>query len=352
VDFFTFSRLYPRLLFPGNTDADPSEESCREPATRCLDSLNPLSWRRAGRAIADVRPDVLLLQWWTPFWLGLTHSLSRRARRAGIPVLTLAHQLVEPDAPFIEYFISRGALRSSDGLLLLSEEEVAMAHRFMPGTPVRLVALPSLHQPTEPAPDRNDARSQLGIDGDRPVLLFFGFVRRYKGLHLLLEALASVAGVHLVVAGEFWENEGPYRSRIAALGIDDRVTLLNRYLPNEVLGRLFAAADVLVLPYLGGNQSAVAATALAHGLPVIATDVGGLAETVEHGVTGLLVRSGSSARLADAISRFFAEDLGPVFRRAIAGRGPRPGWAQLVAELEDLAAEVAQDRGLSNAVAD
>lgn len=346
VDFFTFSRLYPRLLFPGNTDADPSEELCREPATRCLDSLNPLTWQRTGKAIVNARPDVLLLQWWTPFWLGLHCSLCRRARSAGIPVLTLAHQFVEPDASFVEYFITRGTLRRSDGLLLLSEEEMGMARRLAPDLPLRLVSLPGLHQPSEPAPDRGDARSRLGIDDERPVLLFFGFVRRYKGLHVLLEALASVAGVHLVVAGEFWENEGPYRSQISELGIDDRVTLLNRYQPNEELSRLFVAADALVLPYLGGNQSAVATTAIEYGLPVIASDVGGLAEIIEHGITGLLVPPGSSARLAEAIERFFTGDLGPVFRRAVSAQGQRPGWTQLVTEIESLAAEVAQRRGV------
>lgn len=344
VDFFTFSRLYPRLLFPGNTDADPSGEICREPATRCLDSLNPLTWRRTGRAIVDARPDVLLLQWWTPFWLGLHRSLSRRARNAGIPVLTLVHQLIEPDASFLEFFVTRGALRRSDGLVFLSELETGMARRFMPDMPLRLGSLPGLHTPSEPVPDRSAARAQLGIDDDRPLLLFFGFVRRYKGLHLLLEALASVAGVHLVVAGEFWENEGPYRSQISELGIDDRVTLLNRYQPNEELSRLFATADALVLPYFGGNQSAVATTALEHGLPVIASDVGGLAETIEDGATGLLVPPGDSTQLAGAIERFFAEDLGPVFRRTIAARGQPPSWAQLATEIESLAAEVTQSR--------
>jgi glycosyltransferase involved in cell wall biosynthesis len=344
VDFFTFSRLYPSLLFPGNTDADPSGEICHEPATRCLDSLNPLTWRRTGKAIVEARPDVLLLQWWTSFWFGLNHSLCHHARNAGIPVITLAHQFVEPDASRVEVFFSRSALRRSDGLLLLSEKEMGMARRFKPEIPMRLGSLPGLHEPSEPIPDRSTARAQLGIDDDRPVLLFFGFVRRYKGLHILLEALASVAGVHLVVAGEFWENEEPYRSRISELGIDDKITLLNRYQPNEELSRLFIAADVLVLPYVSCNQSAVATTALDHGLPVIASKVGGLAETIEDGTTGLLVPPGDSARLAEAVERFFAEDLGPVFRRAIASRGRRPSWAQLVSEIESLAAEVVQER--------
>lgn len=342
VCFYSYRRQYPRLLFPGNTSADPSASTLYEPCERMIDTLNPLTWWLTARRIVKDRPDILLLQWWTPFWLPLLLIVSWAARRAGIPILYISHQFIEPDSSIIEWFFARMTLRLANGLIVMTEEEFGMARRVLPGKPIRTGHIPVFEGFPQQHLTRQAARSQLGIDTDAPLLLFFGFVRRYKGLRYLLDALAQVPRpIHLLVAGEFWEDERPYREQIRRLGLEGQVMIQNRYIHNEDIEPFFAAADALVLPYLSGSQSGVGMVALNYGVPVIATAVGGLADTVIDGETGLIVPPADSAALAHAIDRFFRENLGDVFRPTLAQERDRLSWAALIQIIEELSNELA-----------
>jgi len=341
VRFYSYRRQYPRLLFPGNTSADPSASTLYEPCERTIDTLNPLTWWLTARRIVKDRPDILLLQWWTPFWLPLLLIVSWAARRAGIPILYISHQFIEPDSSIIEWFFARTTLRLANGLIVMTEEEFGMARRVLPGKPIRTGHIPVFEGFPQQHLARHEARRRLGIDTDAPLLLFFGFVRRYKGLRYLLDALARVSQpVFLLVAGEFWEDEQSYRDQIRRLGLEERVIIQNRYISNEDIEPFFAAADALVLPYLSGSQSGVGMVALNYGVPVIATAVGGLAETVIDGETGLIVPPADSAALAHAIDRFFRENLGDVFRPTLDQERDRLSWAALIHIIEELSNEL------------
>jgi len=341
VRFYSYRRQYPRLLFPGNTSADPSASTLYEPCERTIDTLNPLTWWLTARRIVKDRPDILLLQWWTPFWLPLLLIVSWAARRAGIPILYISHQFIEPDSSIIEWFFARTTLRLANGLIVMTEEEFGMARRVLPGKPIRTGHIPVFEGFPQQHLARHEARRRLGIDTDAPLLLFFGFVRRYKGLRYLLDALARVSQpVFLLVAGEFWEDEQSYRDQIRRLGLEERVIIQNRYISNEDIEPFFAAADALVLPYLSGSQSGVGMVALNYGVPVIATAVGGLAETVIDGETGLIVPPADSAALAHAIDRFFRENLGDVFRPTLVQERDRLSWAALIHIIEELSNEL------------
>ena len=342
VSFLSYRRQYPKLLFPGNVGADPSESTLYEPCERTIDTLNPLSWLATARRIVAERPDILLLQWWTPFWIPLLLIVSRAARRAGIPILYISHQFIEPDSSLIEWFFARLTLRLADGLIVMTEEEFGMARRVLPGKPIRAGYHPIYEGFLRHELPRAEARRRLGVPADAPLLLMFGFVRRYKGLRYLLDALASLPETpHLLVAGEFWEDEQPYREQIRRLGLEGRVTLHNRYINNEDIEPYFAAADALVLPYLSGSQSGVSMIAINYGLPVIATAVGGLAETITDGESGLIVPPGNSPALARAIERFFAEGLGDALRAGMAHSRERLSWAALIRIIEELSHELA-----------
>jgi len=340
VELSTFRRQYPRLLFPGSTAPDPSAVPLVEACSPTLDGLDPVSWLRTARRVVAGRPDLLILQWWTPYWFPLYLTLAGRARAAGVPVLTLVHQLVEPDGFRADRLLARVALRRSDGLVVPGDGEAELARRFFPGMPVRRGRLPAFAHCNGAHPSRAEARRALGVSPSVPLLLFFGFVRRYKGLAVLLQALARVPAVHLVVAGQFWESERSCRDQVCRLGLADRVTLVNRYVGNEEVASFFAAADALVLPYLAGGQSAVGVTALSFGLPVIATRVGGLDELVTDGETGLLVPPSSPDHLAGAIERYFREGLAARLAGGAAREGARRSWASLTAVIEELAAEL------------
>ncbi len=169
--------------------------------------------------------------------------------------------------------------------------------------------------------------------------MFAGFVRPYKGLDILLDALQMVLAkrpLHLLVAGEFWQGTQQYQEKIIELGIQDDVTLVDAYLPDEVLAAWVQLADVLVLPYRSATQSAVVQLAFGQGTPVITTNVGGLAEVVTHGETGLVVPPENAAALAEAIEWFFAEELGPVFVEGIKRENGRFSWLQFVSNLESM----------------
>jgi len=338
VKFYSYWRQYPAWLFPGNTDRDPSAQPLEEAVERSLDPYNPLTWWRTARRLVAERPDALLLQWWTPFWLPLQAVLALSARRAKIPVLFFCHQLVEPDSSRLEWQIARLGLRLGQAYIVVSERERAQLQQAFPK---RRVAL-GHHPAYEGFPTQHltlpEARRGLGLPGpETPVLLAFGFVRRYKGLRYLLAALAAgPATAHLVIAGEFWEDEPGYRRLVDELGLRERVTIHNRYIRNEEIEAYFVAANALVLPYLSGSQSGVGMLAIEYGLPIIATNVGGLAETVRDGVNGLIVPPADSAALAAALRRFVDEGLEGPMRAEAARVRERLSWPALVGVIEEI----------------
>jgi glycosyltransferase involved in cell wall biosynthesis len=190
----------------------------------------------------------------------------------------------------------------------------------------------------EPVP-RADARAALGLPADAPLLLFFGFVREYKGLRVLLDAMplvrARVPGVRLVVAGEFYDDEAPYRTQVRRLGLGDAVRFDAEYIPNERVGRYFGAADLVVQPYLSATQSGVAQIAYHFETPVATTDVGGLAETVPPDA-GLVVPPDDPAALADAVARFFDEQMADALAAGVRRMRAATGWDPLCAAVEGL----------------
>ncbi len=341
VRFYSYRKQYPAWLFPGSTAPDPSAQILQEECERTIEPLNPLTWWQTGRQLLAERPDLLLLQWWTPFWLPLHLTLSLMARRANIPIIYLCHQLVEPDSSPLEWLTARPALALAQGLILVTEAEYQQAQRAFPHLALRKGHHPLYDSFPAHGLSRAEARAVLGIAPEVPLLLFFGFVRRYKGLPILLDALAQTdPALHLLIAGEFWEDAESYQAQIARLGLTDRVIIHNRYIPNEAVEAYFRAADLLVLPYLSGSQSGVSMLALHHKLPIITTSVGGLAETVQHGQTGLIVPPGDRDALAAALQRFFREDLGPTLQTGMANVQERLSWDGLVQIIEELWCEI------------
>jgi len=341
VVFYSYSRQYPRWLFPGSTMPDPSSRALEEPCERTIDTLNPLTWWQTAQRIAADKPDVLLLQWWTPFWIPLLLTVSVITRRAQIPILYLCHQMIEPDSSALELLLARPALRLGDAFIVVSQKDFAMAQRMLGDKPIRAGHHPIYDGFPQQGLARVEARARLGIEPDEPLLLFFGFVRRYKGLRYLLEALGKLSQPpRLLIAGEFWEEEQLYRDLIRQLGLEQHVIIHNRYIPNEEIESYFVAADALALPYLSGSQSGVGMIALNYGIPVIATSVGGLAETVTHGETGLIVPPADSVALASAIARFFDEGLREPFRAAIAQARARLSWDALIRIIEETSNDI------------
>jgi glycosyltransferase involved in cell wall biosynthesis len=334
VRVVSFRRQYPRLLYPGRSDKDPSQQPLCVPADYVLDPVYPWTWWQAASSIARFKPDVVVAQWWTTFWAPALSGLAFLLHRSRIPLVFVVHNVLPHEARAGDVWLARRALRAGDSFVVHSQDERARLLTLLPRRRVELVSMPLFTGLAGQTLSRNAARVQLGLPHDAPTLLFFGLVREYKGVHYLLDAMpkirAELADVRLLIVGEFWQDKQAYLDQIEQLGLGPNVVIVDRYISNEEVPAYFSAANVVVLPYTDVTQSAVVPLAFAFGVPVITTRVGGLADVVRDGETGFLVEPGDVDGLSRAIVRFFREDLAASVRANIEHSRAQFGWERLI----------------------
>lgn len=305
----SFKRQYPRWLFPGRSDKDPSEDPLEvEGANYWIDSLNPLTWLTAFWRIRRYRPDAVILQWWTTFWAPVWFVLGALIRLLQrVPLIYLCHNVLPHEVRWWDPWLARTVLRWGTRFIVQSAEEKERLLDLIPGAHVDIVPHPVYDMFADQRLPQAEARARLGLPLDVPILLFFGIVREYKGLRDLLEALPEVrkrlGRVVLVVAGEFWEEKQPYLEMIDRLGIGDSVVIEDRYIPNEEVPLYFSAADLLVAPYRRVTGSGVVQMAKGFGLPAIMSSEGGSRETVGAGENILLLTPRNSKAFVEAVSQ-------------------------------------------------
>ena len=340
ADVYTFTRQYPALLFPGRSQTTSAPPPADLRIERCVDTMNPLNWWRVGRRLRRERPDFVLLKYWTPFMAPAFGTIARLARRNGHTRVLCQIDNVEPhehhfiDKPFNRYF-----LRSVDGFVYMSEQ----VHRELSA----YTSAPALFSPHPlfenfGAPvDRAEACARMGLDPSVRYTLFFGLIRDYKGLDLLLDAWAALhragaaAGRKLLVAGEFYTSPEPYLRRIAENGLGDEVILRDRFIPDDEVKYCFSAADFVVLPYRTATQSGVTQIAYRFSTPMIVTDVGGLPEIVPDGRVGYVCPPTADG-VADAIRRIVRPGVLERFRENCAEERKRFSWEEMCARILEL----------------
>ena len=335
----TFRRQYPDRLFPGATQLGPGPAPPGVPrAPAWLDSLDPRTWTRTADRVAGEGGEVAVLPYWTPLLAPMWGVVARRLRRRSVAVLGLVHNAIPHERKPGDVVLGRFALGACDGLLTLSDRVAADLERLGVTAPVRTVPHP-LYTGFGTAPPRDEARRALSLS-DTPTFLFFGFVRPYKGLHVLLDAWGGVVErvpeARLVVAGEFYEGEAALRAQASPYGASVRFDA--GYIPDDRVGVYFGAADAVVQPYVTATQSGVAQIAFHYGRPVITTDVGGLAEAVPHGEAGLVVPPSDPGALADALVRFVRDDLGETLEAGVLRLHDEGSWDRVAEAVEALAA--------------
>lgn len=314
IVFFNFKVLYPKLLFPGKTQFDSSQQVIPQiPARRIVHAYNPLNWPKVAKAIIREQPDLLLFDWWNPFlglcYWGVSLLLPEYLRSR---MYIIAENVISHEARAIDAFLTRIGFRFAKGFIALSRVVEQMLQDFRKDRPVYRAELPIFNLYRSMAPNqltKEQARANLNLPLDGEILLFFGYVRKYKGLDLLIQAFAKVAKrrpkMYLVVAGEFYDDVQKYTKLIQELQLSDRILITNRYIPNEQVADYYTAADVVVLPYREATQSAVLTIAYSFEKPVIATEVGGLKEYVYDRKTGILVPPEDVNALSRAIEEYF-----------------------------------------------
>jgi glycosyltransferase involved in cell wall biosynthesis len=332
VLFISFTRQYPRWLY-GRDDKDPSPNPLTTPADYLLDSLNPLTWLKTAQTVNQFRPELVLLPWWVTFWTPIWAYLSWRIKKGVNPpqLLFLCHNVFPHEPSQLDQWAVRLALGRGDKFIVHAQPLAEQLRPLFPQAPVLVTPLPTYAQVGQ-------ATNQPALwPPGREKLLFCGLVRPYKGLDILLEALAVVVKtrpVHLAVVGEFWEGVEKYQAQIDQLQLAPYLTLVNQYVADDLLSAYVSQADVVVLPYKEATQSAVIQLAFGYGTPVITTNVGGLAEAVSHGRTGLVVPPQNPAALAEAITTYFEQQLAPQFKENIAQNSDTFSWLQFVKQFE------------------
>jgi glycosyltransferase involved in cell wall biosynthesis len=309
----SFRRQYPQWIFPGRSDRDPSKKPLKAEGVRYwIDSLNPLTWLATFWRIRRYRPDVVILQWWTTFWvpawfvLGVLNRLFLRR-----PLVIICHNVLPHEVRWWDLWLARLVLRLGTRFIVQSLEEKGRLLDMIPEAHIDVAPHPVYDMFADQRISKEEARRRLGLSLGVPVLLFFGIVREYKGLKDILAALpkiqARLGSVILVVAGEFWEDKRPCLEMSERLRVSDSVIIEDRYIPNEEVPLYFSAADVLVAPYRRATGSGVIQMAMGFRVPVITTSMSGLTEIVVDGKTGFVVPPADPEALATAITRYFQE---------------------------------------------
>lgn len=339
VYILNFSRLYPSLLFPGKTPLDYSKTAFKVYSELLLDSINPITWVKTFHRVKILSPQLVIYQWWNPFFgpaLGVISSLIHRFTRTKL--LFICHNVIPHERRVVDHMFSRFALTHGDYFIVHSGEDLLNLKKWVPADRIIQTYLPSYEIFTFGQTDKQQAKQQLNIQDK--IILFFGYVREYKGLEYLIKAfskvLEKVKYVHLLIVGEFYENKTKYIKLITELGINDKTTIVDRYVRNEEVGYYFSAADVVVIPYVTATQSAIIQIAYGFNKPVITTNVGGLPEVIKNGVTGYTVPPQDYHRLADAIVRYFVENKEHEFTQNIIKNKNRFSWWNLIAVIEEL----------------
>lgn len=338
VDAFTFTRQYPGLLFPGKTQYD-LDSGDPIGAVRVLDTINPITWGRTASRMRAGRPDVAVLRYWMPFFAPSMGCVATRLRRQGVKVISIVDNALPHERGFLDRPLTRWYLRRNDALVAMTEAVKADILHLCPDARAELMPHP-LYDHFGPSVPAAEARGQLGLPADARVLLFFGLIRGYKGLDLLIEALGLLdARYHLVIAGEPYGDFSGYQRQIEASPRKANIHLHARFIAEAEVPRFFSAADLVVLPYRSATQSGITAMAHHFGLPVVATDVGGLKEALEHGRTGVLVPEVSAQAIAQGIEACFAHGTAR-FRAGIEAVRNQRSWARFAEGLTQLAASL------------
>lgn len=342
VQIYNFSRQYPELLFPGTSQKDRSKAPFDVPNERCVDSMNPASWVKTGWRIGRSAPEVTVVMWWHPYFGPSSGTVGRIIRRvARSPVIFLCHNVTPHEASIVDRHVLKFAFGAADGFIVQAAKERAKLRELVGYSPsVEVVPHPIYDVFAEAGTvDRDEARETLGLEAPK-TLLFFGYVRPYKGLGVLLNALPllEIDDYELVIAGECYEDKQQYLDQIHELGLRNKVRFLDRYIPNEEVSTFFSAADLVVLPYRTATQSGIVQVAYAFEVPIVVSAVGGIPEMVDDGESGLLVPAERPGDLAEAIDRFFAEDLSEHLKAGIRRKRESFRWDRVVEAIGRLAA--------------
>jgi len=331
---YTFSLQYPGFFFPGTTQYSDAPAPADLDIKVCINSVLPTNWLKVGLELKKLKPDFIVVRYWLPVMgpcLGTILRLVKKNKHTKIVCIAdniIPHEKRKGDHLFTKYFI-----KPVDAFIVMSEKVMSDLKQFDNTKPVQLIQHP-LYDNFGEKINKELARKNIGIEGEEKIMLFFGFIRKYKGLDILLDALALIKKENssipfkVLIAGEFYEDRKPFDAQVAILGLENMLILRTEFIPDNEVRNYFCAADVVIQPYRNATQSGVTPVAYHFEIPMIVTNVGGLPALVPDGKVGL-VADPNATSIAKKITEYFINDEN-VFIENLKEEKKKFSWKKMV----------------------
>jgi glycosyltransferase involved in cell wall biosynthesis len=312
VKIYNYKLLYPSILFPGKTQYDKSKALIKIiPSVRAINSISPLNWIIVANKIKKENADLVIFDWWHPFFSFCHFTISKMLKKK-YPgkILFITENIISHEGHLIDKFLTKLGLKNADMFLALSEEVAKKLNDLSINKKIYRSELPVYDWYNINNKINNEKfREELGFSNKNKILLFFGYVRKYKGLDILIDALKPLldydSQIRLLVVGEFYSDFNFYKNKVSELMLDNYVKIINEYVPNEEVNKYFEVSDLAVLPYRSATQSGILNISYGALKPVVVTNVGGLCESVIDGVTGVIVEKAEPNYIYEGVKKFF-----------------------------------------------
>src|SRR5690554_1180218 len=337
VSIDTFSLQYPNFLFPGKTQFADWEKPSKFPILRLINSINPINWIIQGRKIKKEKPDILIIKYWIPFISPCLSTIARIVKsNKHTKVVCIVDNMIPHEKRLFDNTLTRYFVPCVDGFIAMSQSVLIDINKFDTKKPKLLSPHPLFDNFGEKI-SKSQALQELNLNPNDINLLFFGLIREYKGLDLLLEALADERlnqfPIKLLVAGEFYDKPEPYFQKIKDLKIEDKIRVEERFIPDNEVKNYFCSTDLIVLPYKTATQSGVTQIGYHFSKPMLVTNVGGLGEIIINGVSGYVTEPNSKS-IADSILDFC--QIKKDFSVGIEEEKKKYSWGRMVDSINEL----------------
>ena len=335
VEMYTFTLQYPSFLFPGKTQFTNDPAPAGLTISRKINSCNPFNWIKVGNQIRKKKPDMVVFAYWMSFMAPCFGTIAKQIRKNHkTRCIGLIHNMIPHEPNVLDKYLPPYFVKQMDGFTTLSHAVIKDIDQFDKHNKPKSWAPHPIYDHYGVLIDKIEARKQLGLSADGKYVLFFGFIRDYKGLDLLIDAFGDLRlqdmGVRLLVAGEFYGDPQPYLNRIRSLDISDIVILHNDYIPDNKVNLYFRACDIVAQPYKTATQSGVTQVAFHFECPMLVTNVGGLPEIVPDGKIGYVVNP-DAQDIADALVRYYKENKEEEFTAGVREEKLKYGWDRMTA---------------------
>lgn len=339
VQMVTFTLQYPAFLFPGKTQYTDDPPDSELHILQKINSINPLSWIKVGREIRNQKPDMVVFCYWMAFFAPCFGTIARQLNKKTTKRIGLIHNMIPHEPTLLDKLLPPYFIKAMDAFVAMTDSVVDDIKRFDKKDAPKKISPHPIYDLYGKQVERTQALQHLHLEPNYRYILFFGFIRKYKGLDLLLKAFADVRlrqyPIKLIVAGEFYDSEEPYREIIRKNALEDLVVLRNDFIPNEEIKYYFSVADLVAQTYRTATQSGVSQIAYNFEVPLLVTNVGGLSQTIPHGKVGYVVDA-KKDEIANALLDFFENDRRQEFIENVKIEKQKYEWSRMTDTIKQL----------------